>query len=521
MNGQRRSWAVGVFAVMLAVVVGSMGIGLRPGMAQTGATVTIAQPADPTTMDPQKNAVAFTDNVLVNVFEPLIRRDPYQTDPAKALQPWLALSWREYGPLKWQVKLRPGVKFQDGEELTAAVVKFSFERVINPATKSPAASLFGTLSHVDIVDKYTVNFVTKAPDPIWPSRLAGDLNFVVPMTYIQQKGDAYFAQHPIGTGPYRFVSWQQGEQVVLEANPDYWGGAPKQIRRLVFKPIPDAATRVAALESGAADIINEVPVALLTTLQQDPRVYLTSSPGSDGLYYIGADMRFGGPLANKQVRQAMNYAVNVDSIIKNVMEGQAVRVPTLVGPYTWGYAALTPYPYDPNKAKQLLAQAGYPNGFDVPFNTSPTRWSEGPDIVQAIASDLGKVGIRAKLQNQEWATYVDMLWSEKPHDLYIRTWSTADKLDADTPLFLILRSGVASSTYVNPAVDKLLDAERDELRPDARKALFVQIQQAILDDPMGIYLFAGNANYGVSKRLQWKAPHDYRMWLTDLKLTTP
>ncbi len=100
------------------------------------------------------------------------------------------------------------------------------------------------------------------------------------MTYIQQKGDAYFAQHPIGTGPYRFVSWQQGEQVVLEANPDYWGGAPKQIRRLVFKPIPDAATRVAALESGAADIINGVPVALLTTVQQDPRVYLTSSPGS-------------------------------------------------------------------------------------------------------------------------------------------------------------------------------------------------------------------------------------------------
>ena len=112
--------------------------------------------------------------------------------------------------------------------------------------------------------------MTKAPDPIWPARLAGDLDFVVPKAYIQQKGDAYFAQHPIGTGPYRFVEWRQGEQVVLEANPDYWGGAPKQIQRLVFKPIPDAATRVAAMESGAVDIINELPVALVTTLQRDP-----------------------------------------------------------------------------------------------------------------------------------------------------------------------------------------------------------------------------------------------------------
>ena len=118
-----------------------------------------------------------------------------------------------------------------------------------------------------------------------------------------------------------------------------------------------------------------------------------------------------------------------------------------------------------------MAQAGYPNGFDVPFNTSPTRWSEGPDIVQAIASDLGKVGIRTKIQNQEWATYVDMLWSGKPHDLYIRTWSTADKLDADTPLFLILRSGNASSTYSNPDVDKLLDAERHDYDPMRARTL--------------------------------------------------
>jgi len=502
----------------VALVAGSIGAGTGPSAAQAGATVTIAQPSDAITMDPQKHAVAFTDNILVNVFEPLIRKDPYQTDPAKALQPWLADSWREFGPIRWQIKLHPGVKFHDGEELTADVVKFSFERLINPQTKSPAASLFGTLDRVEVVDKYTVNFVTKAPDPIWPARLAGDLDFVVPKQYIQEKGDANFAQHPVGTGPYRFVEWRKGEQVVLQASPDYWRGAPTQIRRLVFKPIPDAATRVAALESGAADIINEVPVALLSTLQHDSRVYVTSAEGSNGLFFIGADMRFGGPLANKQVRQAMNYAVNVDSIVKNVMEGQAIRVPTLTGPFTWGYAALRPYPYDLAKAKQLMAEAGYAGGFDVTFNASPTRWSEGKQIVEAIASDLNAAGIRAHLKYQEWATYVDMLWSDKPHDLYIRTWSTGDKLDADTPLFLILRSGVASSTYKNTEVDKLLDAERHELRPAARKKLFDDIQQRILDDPMGIYMFAGNAIYGVSRRLQWRAPHDYRMWLTDLKV---
>jgi peptide/nickel transport system substrate-binding protein len=472
-------------------------------------------------MDPQKHAVAFTDNVLVNVFEPLIRKDPYATDLEKALQPWLAESWRQFGPKKWQVKLRKGVKFHNGEELTAEVVKFSFERLINPETKSPAAALFGTLARVEAVDKYTANFVNKDPDPIFPARLAGDLNFVVPKAYVQTKGDANFAQNPVGTGPYRFVEWRKGEQVVLEANPDYWRGAPKQIKRLVFKPIPDAATRAASLQSGAVDIINEMPTALLPILKNDPRVYVTVAEASSGLFFIGADTRFGGPLADKRVRQALNYAVNVPSIIEHVMQGQAVRVPTLVGPYTWGYAALRPYAYDPARAKQLLTEAGYANGFDVTFNASPTRWAEGKEIVEAIAADLGKVGIRANIRYQEWAAYVSFLWSERPHDLYIRTWSTGDKLDADTPMYQILRSGILSATYANPDVDQLLDASRRELRPEVRKRLLGQVQERILEDPPAIFLFAANSIYGVSRRLEWKAPHDYRMWLTDLKIVRP
>ncbi len=514
--------ALTLFAWLLAVAIVYTGLAGAPvpSAAQTGVTVVIAQPSDAITMDPQKHAVAFTDNVLVNVFEPLIRKDPYATDIDKALQPWLAESWRQFGPKKWQIQLRKGILFHNGEELTGAVVKFSFERLINPETKSPAASLFGTLSSVEVVDKYVVNFVTKIPDPIFPARLAGDLDFVVPMVYIKEKGDATFAQNPIGTGPFRFVEWRRGEQVVLEANPNYWRGPRKDITRLIFRPIPDAATRVAALQSGAVDIINEVPVALLPTLQSDPRVYITVAEGSSGLFFIGADMRFGGPLADKRVRQAANYAVDVNSIIKNIEQGQAIRVPTLVGPYTWGYNPLKPYAYDPVRARQLLSDAGFVNGFDVTFNSSPTRWAEGKEITEAIASDLNKVGIRARIQYQEWATYVDMLWSNRPHDLYIRTWSTGDKLDADTPVYQIVRSGLASSTYSNPSVDQLLDVSRAELRPDARKNLLFQVQEKILEDPPAIFMFAGNAIYGVNRRLKWQAPHDYRMWLTNLGLAS-
>ena len=341
------------YVIVTLSVVGVVGGGIQSTAAQTGATVTIAQPADAITMDPQKHAVAFTDNVLVNVYEPLIRKDPYATDLDKALQPWLAESWRQFGPKKWQVKVRSGVKFHNGEELTAEVVKFSFERLINPETKSPAAGLFGTLANVEIVDRYTVNFVTKVPDPIFPARLAGDLNFLVPMAYVKEKGEAALAQVPVGTGPYRFVEWRQGERVVLEANPNYWRGAPKQITRLVFRPIPDAATRVAALQSGAVDIINEVPIALLPTLKNDPRVYVTIAEASSGLFFIGVDVRFGGPVVDKRVRQAMNYAVNVDSIIRNVMQGEAVRVPTLVGPFTWGYSAINAITH-PRPASCLL-----------------------------------------------------------------------------------------------------------------------------------------------------------------------
>jgi len=381
----------------------------RARAASTGGTLVVAQSTDASTLDPQKQGKMPDMSILSNIFDTLVTRDAHNK-----LAPSLATSWRALNTTTWEFKLRQGVKFQDGEPFNATVVKFSIDRLLDPKTKSPIVEL-RPVKGVKVVNASTVDFLLKAPDPILPNQLTLFGGVMVPPAYIRRKGDAYFAAHPVGTGPFTFVSWQKDSQLVLAANAAYWRGAPT-VRRLIFKPIPNEADMVAALKTGDVDIAANISADAAAQLQGAQGVRVVSTP-SIRTYYVVLDTTHGGPLANVRVRQALNYAVDANAIVKALLGGYGRRAATLVPQQSFGYdPSVAPYPYDPQKAKSLLAAAGYRHGFTIRLDAQ----SIDHVAVEAIAAELKTVGVNVQLNLMDPGTFTEKLLANQLGAMYYR-----------------------------------------------------------------------------------------------------
>ena len=388
---------------ILALLIGLALPGTAP--AQQGARLTVGLSAEPTTLDPHLSGEIPAHNIARNIFDALLVRDE-----AMRLTGSLAESWRLVSPTTYQFKLRRGVKFHNGEPFNAEAVKFSIERQLTHP-KSRAKAALGPVERVEIVDEYTVNVVSKGPFPVLLARMtyAGSGSVVMlPPKYVAEKGDD-FAAHPIGTGPFKFVEWVKGDRVTLEANPDYWRAKPK-VQRVTFRFIPETATRIASLLNGETDIIENIPPDQVDRVAGSPNA--TVGKTSDGMIvaYYQFDTRADSPVKNVKVRQAISHAIDWDTIVKDLLRGHARRRPVPLDPGDLGMnGAIKGYPYDPAKAKQLLAEAGFPSGFSFTMPTSNGRYMEDRAVSEAIAAYLGKVGIKATVQPTEWGVYLKML----------------------------------------------------------------------------------------------------------------
>ncbi|MBI2153774.1 MAG: ABC transporter substrate-binding protein, partial [Candidatus Rokubacteria bacterium] len=374
--------------------------------------VVIAQGVDPTTLDPHLHLETPALNVLVQIYDTLLFRDANLK-----LIPWLAESWRIVNPTTWEFKLRKGAKFHNGEDVDAEAVKYSLERIIDPNTKPQRQiTFFNLVERVDVVDKYTARVITKKPFPVLENNLAL-LGNIVPPKYFKSNDMAHLARNPVGSGPYKFVRWAKDEQIVMEANEQWWGGAPK-VKTLIFRPIPEHAVRVAALQAGEVDIAVNIPPHLVPIIEKHPRLYVSKAPSVRTLFipiythkFDTANKLVGPvdyPTKDKRVRQAINYAVNVGDIIQNVLEGQAIRVATPLTPKHFGFdAKLEPFKQDVARAKKLLAEAGYPNGIDLVLNSPDGRYLKDKEVSEAVAGQLTKAGIRTTVRINEWTTYLN------------------------------------------------------------------------------------------------------------------
>jgi len=456
-------------------------------------TLTIAQSSDTTTLDPQMQGAMAPMNVLINIFDTLVTLDKNNN-----LTPSLATSWKAINDTTWQFKLRTDVKFTDGEPFNADVVKYSIERLINPATKSPIVE-FADVKEVDVVDENTVNIVTKVPDPIIPNKCVLFDGVMIPPQYIQDHGAAYFALNPVGTGPYKFVSWTKNSQVVLVANQDYWRGAPS-IKNLIIRDIPNVADEVAALKTGEIDIAySNIIGDIVNQLSSDKDIKIVKNPWIR-TYFVQINTTIpNSPLANQQVRQALNYAVDVPSIIKSIFAGYGTPLGQIIPTQNFGYdKSITPYTYNLTKAKQLLASAGYPNGFNVQLDGI----TDDSQVLQALAGQLAKAGVIIKLNLIDNTTLTASITNQKVAPLFMQG-NTGWTMDGLSNFQSCIKSGRRYNMYPNPTLDNLVNVEEGTMNPQVRQAAFTAASKIVKDEAPYIFLYQKELFLAMRSNVDW------------------
>ena len=471
-----------------------------PARAAAPDEVVVAQSADAYTMDPGRHSVFPTANILFQIYDALVT-----IDPDGGFRPALALDWSNPDPLTWRFRLRPGVRFHNGEPMNAAAVKASFDRVLDPAFKSPYLSRISAVKAVAVVDGMTVDFHTAQPYPTMLSSLyeASFPALITPPGYLAQNGPEALATAPVGTGPYRFVEWRKDDRVVLEANPDYWGGKPA-IARAVFRPIKETRTRIAELRSGGVQLAVDIPPEDIAGLNGGAT--RIANVASDFIYFFAFDTLKPSPLTDKRVRQAINHAVDVAAIQKALLGGLGSRIALSLPTNAFAYdPAWTPYSYDPARARALLAEAGFPNGFAIPMVGRQGRYLKDREIMEATAGFLRRVGITVQPQYLEAGVWEQVSERKGREGIAFPGWSGRDP---DLVWFPLLHSGQYQSYYANPALDALLDQGRATLDVDRRRDIYRQAAVIIKDEAPHLPLVQPPLIYGMDAKLTWSPRTD-------------
>ena len=480
--------AVGaVVSALLAACGGSGGGGQQP--SAEGGTLTVAQSADIVTMDPAMHRTRITQTVVRNVFEALVNQDD-----SLNFVPELATEWTQVDATTWRFTLREGVRFHNGEPFTAEAVKFSIERVLDPDQASPRASMLSMIDEVIVEDDYTVVITTEQPAPTLLASLA--VNEIVPPAYVQEVGDEEFAKNPIGTGPFTFVEWVPNERVVLAANDDYWGGRPK-IDQLVFKPIPEVSTRIAALQSGDVQIAAEIPADLASTLDGDVRAVPVSGTR---IFFLAMNVTM-APFDDLDVRVAVNQAIDRQLLVDSIYQGRARVLNQPAFPEMVGYHEdFTGYAYDPEAASAVLSDVGVTVEIDVE--------EKDKILAEAVAGQLQAAGLDATVRVLEGQAFLDSINSGSSM-AYLSSWGVAEG-DADVifarHFWSPSRAESVFTGYQNAELDALIERGRSTADSDERERIYAEAIEIVMADAPWAPLLNPEEIYGVSTAVKGWQP---------------
>ncbi len=503
---------------LFAWIVLSLLLLARPVAAEP-TQLTIVQPAEATTMDPGRSTQVLTVNYFYNLYDSLTR-----WDAALQLQPGLATSWKAVNDITWEFTLRPGVKFHDGSPLTAEDVRATIERNLVPG-KTVVTAGFTTIESVQAASPTLVRVVTRKPDPLLPVRMAQMGSQILPARLTTDEGAKELARRPIGSGAYRFVEWVKDERLVMEANRDWWGweGRPPSVDRVLWKAIPDDFPRLVALEKGDADIVTSVPPDRIRSVAEGRNTRVVSVPSTRTVEFnINSTQP---PLSDKRVRQALHYALDVPAIIRSLFAGLGRPLVGGLADTDFGYnPALKPYPYDPARARALLAEAGSPGGIDVTLHAGMGTMVNDKQLLEVIADMWAKVGIRARVAMMEMGARQRMV-NERALPpgglLLINVQSTL--LDADGSLWRILHpTGLGGRYWAGSQpghrFHEVMEQARYTLDPKKRKALYVEATQLFDDEKPWLELFQEVIVYGTSKRVTFRPRPDFRLIVAEMTI---
>lgn len=461
--------------------------------AEVKETLTWAQSADVFSFDPNVGKETTAIQVTGNIYDTL-----FTVTADGEIVPMLATGWEQNDELTYTIKLREGVVFHDGSPFTAEDAKYSLDR----AVASPAVNYIANfIDHVDIVDDYTIKMVTVAPYAPAIRNLTHPGMGITCKAYSEANGEDIYTTAPMGTGPFKFIEWKQGDYVKLERFDDYWGG-PAPMKYLTMRVIPEAAQRTIALETKEVDIAYDILPNDVERLNAADGVSVVSGP-SLMCYYIGMNFQ-NEYLSNVKVRQAIRLAVDVEPMISAIMYGGAQVATTVLAPACFGFQSdVQPAPYDVEQAKQLMKEAGYENGFELSIVVSDDQTRV--EICQVIQNQLKEIGIDLKIDVVEQATYVDTV-GRGAHELCFQNWTTSTA-DADYTYYPLFHSSCYGSQGGRafgeiPGIDAILEKAKGCEDPNERIALYGQAEALIQEYAVNLPLMWTNLNVGLTDQVE-------------------
>jgi peptide/nickel transport system substrate-binding protein len=503
-----------------------------PVSAPGSQTIVVGLASAPVSLDPADHRNRVSETVIRNMFDGLVTRD---TSSGVHLE--LAESAELIDETTWEFKIHEGVKFHDGSEMTADDVVFTFNRIIlenqieyPESHTSPRKGLIAPLESVEKVDDYTVRFHLSAP---WPPAMQLFVHQqIIPQAYLEEVGTQGFVERPIGAGPFKFVEGQLDDQIVMERFDDYWGGAPTLppvgpacVSRAIFRVIPEASTRVAALMAGEVDIIQGVPPDLISTLEQSPDVVIRTAAGTQPTWVeLNVNQP---PFDNKVVRQALNHMVDRELIVEALYDGRAEVLPGVLSPFNnFADDSLTPYAYDLDRAMELLAEAGIEdtNG-DGRLEWDGAPWSfvldsldEHRALAEAVVAQLQEAGVDVTLRLWEYSVVRPLLLAGE-RSTYLDDWgdSAFDPVGHMEAKWHGVVEGSPYgrgnfSGYNNERVNELIQAGEVETDEAARRQIYNEAQAILYDEAPAIFLILPETVEASRARVQnWEPASDSRI----------
>lgn len=481
-----------------ATAVALVAAGVLPAAAQDGEGLTVGVSAPPRTMNPHGSDADSNLSVMANMFEGLLQRDVDGN-----LKPALATDWERRDELTWRFHLRQGVKFHNGNDFTWEDVKFTIARLRNPEVSEflNFGSLVESVETVD-GDPWTIDITTKHPVPFLVQNL--HQVFIMDQESTEARSTGEVGQNPIGTGPYEFVEWVKGSYLRMRAFEGYWDEQP-EVKQAELQPLTEASTAMAAISSGSVDILQDVPVASVKAIEQNPGVELVTRPARRSIFLSIAN-EADKPTSDVRVRRAIYHAINEQEIIDKVMFGHAAPAAQIPDPPTTGHSdEIERLAYDPDKAEQLLAEAGYADGFEITLDGPNDRYVQDEQILATVASHLAKVGIDVTVNAKPKSIFFDEVANQKL-DFYLIGWFDG-AYDFGRSYSKLLHTvdkeagygGFNGTRYSNPLLDKVFALSNQIVDPALREDALQLLNKLAMDQVAVIPLHYQQDIYAVYK----------------------
>lgn len=464
--------------------------------------------SSPTTLIPNTDPNFVKDLHLKSIFEPLIGRNP-----DGEMIPLLATEWENIDDLTWRFKLREGVKFHNGEILTPEAVRYSVEYIQDEKNQSGYRGHFAPIAEVKTIDDLNFEIITSEPMPTLLIKLADNMLIMEPK-HMEEVGDMA-AENPIGTGPFKFVEMNRDQSFKMDAFEDYWDGEV-DIKTVNYRVIPEFSARLSAFLAGEIDLLNNLPVDSIDKVTGSD-IGDIETVSSARIIYLGLNDKEGSPFLDKRVRQAANYAIDTKSLLEHVLNGQGTQMTGPVSQVSEGYVETEEYEYDPEKAIELLKEAGYePGELKMTIETTNGRYPMDAQVAQAMSTQMNEAGFDTSVQVNEYSTHVSRIAEGEVGDIYVSSLGT--QFDAFGTLDNLFVPGGTFLIHTAPEeIQKKILEGGTIVDPEESDAHFAELQHWAVEEAVMVPLWQQGDVYAINKNLEFHPRVDQRYILTDVK----